>query len=93
LAISVSSYFVYSANTLNSLFSDADPEFGAKQAHELHYHLQYVLQDFAVDIVNGKGYVEVRPAGCDKGRAAKALFEEVGCPLVSMFRFVLKFDV
>ena len=66
-------------------YRDADPEFGARQAHELHFHLQFVLQDFNVDIVNGKGYVEVRPAGCDKGRAAKAIFEEHDFDFVAVF--------
>jgi len=56
-------------------YRDADPDFGARQAQELQLHLQFVLTPFDVDVVKGKGYVEVRTAGCDKGRAAKELFE------------------
>jgi len=56
-------------------YRDADPDFGARQAQELQLHLQFVLQPFGVDVVKGKGYVEVRTEGCDKGRAAQELFE------------------
>jgi hypothetical protein len=56
-------------------YRDADPDFGARQAQELQLHLQFVLTPFDVDVVRGKGYVEVRSAGCDKGRAARELFD------------------
>ncbi|KAH9248355.1 trehalose-phosphatase [Batrachochytrium salamandrivorans] len=55
-------------------YRDADPDFGNTQAKELQQNLQHVLSRFGVDVVKGKGYVEVRTAGCDKGFASKLLF-------------------
>ena len=35
---------------------------------ELADHLSGVLSTYAVDVVSGKGYLEVRPKGVDKGQ-------------------------
>eukprot|EP00548_Thalassiothrix_antarctica_P008749 CAMPEP_0194154710 /NCGR_PEP_ID=MMETSP0152-20130528/61602_1 /TAXON_ID=1049557 /ORGANISM="Thalassiothrix antarctica, Strain L6-D1" /LENGTH=1069 /DNA_ID=CAMNT_0038860987 /DNA_START=311 /DNA_END=3520 /DNA_ORIENTATION=+ len=52
-------------------YRDADPEFGYLQAKEIEDHLAGVLRNFAVDILHAGmeegGYVEVRPAGVNKG--------------------------
>jgi len=50
-------------------FRDAEPEFGALQAAELQDHLHGVLKAFPIEVVSGKGYVEVCPQGVDKGNA------------------------
>lgn len=48
-------------------FEDADLEFGAQQAKEMREHLDNLLQGYPVDVQVGKGYVEIKPAGVDKG--------------------------
>jgi len=48
-------------------YDDVDPEFGSMQAKELRDHLQGVLADYPVHIIMGKGYIEVRPRGVNKG--------------------------
>jgi len=52
-------------------YRDADPEFGYLQAKEIEDHLAGVLRNFAVDVLHAGieegGYVEVRPAGVNKG--------------------------
>jgi len=48
-------------------FDEVDPEFGLMQAQELRDHLQGVLSHCQVVVSMGKGYVEVRPKGVNKG--------------------------
>ncbi|CAE8675446.1 unnamed protein product, partial [Polarella glacialis] len=50
-------------------YRDADPHFGAWQAKELSGHLKELLveQSFDVEVVEGKGYVEVKLRGINKG--------------------------
>eukprot|EP00274_Cyanoptyche_gloeocystis_P006865 CAMPEP_0196652372 /NCGR_PEP_ID=MMETSP1086-20130531/1643_1 /TAXON_ID=77921 /ORGANISM="Cyanoptyche gloeocystis , Strain SAG4.97" /LENGTH=311 /DNA_ID=CAMNT_0041982879 /DNA_START=80 /DNA_END=1015 /DNA_ORIENTATION=+ len=48
-------------------YRDADPDFGLMQAEELHDRLKDVLSNFPVQVVNGKGIVEVKPMGINKG--------------------------
>mmetsp|Transcript_8817 Transcript_8817/g.20589 ORF Transcript_8817/g.20589 Transcript_8817/m.20589 type:complete len:1206 (+) Transcript_8817:157-3774(+) len=48
-------------------FEDADLEFGAQQAKEMREHLDNLLQGYPVEVQVGKGYVEIKPAGVDKG--------------------------
>jgi len=48
-------------------YDEVDPEFGNMQAKELQIHLKGVLANHPVQVVNGKGYLEVRPTGIDKG--------------------------
>lgn len=48
-------------------FDDVDPEFGSMQAKLLSDHLQSVLAEYPVNIQKGKGYIEVRPHGINKG--------------------------
>jgi len=49
-------------------FDDADPEFGAMQAKELHHHLGQVLSAWNdVAVHTGKGYLEVQPRDINKG--------------------------
>lgn len=52
-------------------FRDAEAEFGACQAKELHGELELALRTDAVDITTGKGYVEVKLRGVNKGAAVQ----------------------
>jgi len=49
----------------------ADPEFGAAQARELSVHLQVLLSNAPVELLQGEKILEVRPHGVDKGRAVR----------------------
>ncbi|HSN92829.1 MAG TPA: bifunctional alpha,alpha-trehalose-phosphate synthase (UDP-forming)/trehalose-phosphatase [Anaeromyxobacteraceae bacterium] len=53
----------------------ADPEHGAVQARELTVHLQAVLSNVPVEILQGDKVVEIRPHGVHKGRAAARALE------------------
>ena len=48
-------------------YDDVDPEFASMQVKELHQHLQGVLSNARVEVTVGKGYLEVRPSGINKG--------------------------
>jgi len=48
-------------------FEEADLEFGSLQAKEMREHLDNLLQGYPVSVHVGKGYVEIKPAGVDKG--------------------------
>jgi trehalose 6-phosphate synthase/phosphatase len=50
-------------------FRDAEAEFGLGQAKELHSELEIALRNDPVDITTGKGYVEVKIRGVNKGAA------------------------
>eukprot|EP00929_Paragymnodinium_shiwhaense_P113217 TRINITY_DN8147_c0_g2_i1.p1 TRINITY_DN8147_c0_g2~~TRINITY_DN8147_c0_g2_i1.p1 ORF type:complete len:1190 (+),score=229.25 TRINITY_DN8147_c0_g2_i1:170-3739(+) len=56
----------------------ADQHFGSWQAKELSCHLKELLFGFDVDVNEGKGYVEVKLRGIDKGRAAQKVLHKVG---------------
>ena len=50
-------------------FRDAEADFGPSQAKEMHAELEIALRAEAVDITTGKGYVEVKLRGVNKGAA------------------------
>lgn len=50
-------------------YGDADPDFGSWQAKELLDHLEGVLFNEPVDVVQGQSIVEVKPQGVSKGKA------------------------
>lgn len=56
-------------------FGDADPDYGPLQASEMVDHLNNVLSNFSVLVIKGKGYVEVRPEGVDKGSVIKKILQ------------------
>jgi len=58
-------------------FRDAEGEFGILQAKELQDHLHQMLKSFKVEVVSGKGYVEVCPLGVDKGQACEHILATV----------------
>eukprot|EP00941_MAST-03F_sp_MAST-3F-sp1_P004627 g4627.t1 len=55
------------------LYGNADPDFGALQSATLAQHLEGVLKNFAVDVLSGKNYIEVRPSGVNKGTMAERI--------------------
>ena len=59
-------------------FRDAEAEFGFAQAKELHAELEIALRNEAVDITTGKGYVEVKLRGVNKGAAIAKFLESLG---------------
>jgi trehalose 6-phosphate synthase/phosphatase len=59
-------------------FRDAEAEFGQAQAKELHAELEIALRSEAVDITTGKGYVEVKLRGVNKGAAVAKFLEAIG---------------
>lgn len=59
-------------------FLDADPEFGAWQAKEMHDHLESLLATFNVQVVNGIGWLQVRLANINKGNVAKYVLSRLG---------------
>jgi len=48
-------------------YDEVDPEFASMQVKELHQHLQGVLLHAPVEVTMGKGYLEVRAQGINKG--------------------------
>eukprot|EP00741_Cyanophora_paradoxa_P020390 tig00021254_g19681.t1 len=58
-------------------FANADAEFGAMQAKELQEHLTSVLASHPVQVVQGKGILEVKPRGLNKGVMADKLMAEL----------------
>eukprot|EP00940_MAST-03C_sp_MAST-3C-sp2_P003530 g3530.t1 len=55
--------------------SNADADFAAIQASNMIVQMKPILRNFAVDILEGKGYVEVRQRGVNKGAAALRILE------------------
>jgi trehalose 6-phosphate synthase/phosphatase len=58
-------------------FRDAESEFGYAQAKELHAELEIALRSEAVDITTGKGYVEVKLRGVNKGAAVAKFLDSL----------------
>lgn len=59
------------------LFRDADPDFGIWQAKELSQTLTDILFGFPVEVRSGKGYVEVKLCGVNKGQAVSNILTKV----------------
>jgi len=58
-------------------YRDADQHFGSWQAKELSTNLKDLLFGFDVEIVNGKGHVEVKLRGVNKGVACTRVLAKV----------------
>jgi trehalose-phosphatase len=48
-------------------YKDCDIYFGHVQANEVNTHLTNIFENCKLDIVNGKGYVEIKPRSVNKG--------------------------
>ena len=57
--------------------SNADSDFAKIQASNMIVQLKPILRNFAVDILEGKGYVEVRQRGVNKGASAMSLLNSM----------------
>lgn len=58
-------------------YRDADQHFGSWQAKELSSHLKELLFGFDVEVSEGKGYVEVKLRGINKGVAVQKVLSKV----------------
>ena len=58
-------------------YRDADPHFGSWQAKELSSHLKELLVGYDLEILEGKGYVEVKVRGVNKGVAVTKALNKV----------------
>jgi len=58
-------------------YRDADQHFGSWQAKELSSHLKELLFGYDVDVIDGKGYVEVKLRGVNKGVAVTKMLTKV----------------
>ncbi len=58
-------------------YRDVDTDFGIKESNELVAHLQIILENLPLDIVHGKGYVEVKPRGIGKGTYTNQMLDYV----------------
>lgn len=57
-------------------FKDCDIYFGHMQANEINTHLQNIFENCKLDIVNGKGYVEIKPKNVNKGYFISHIIKE-----------------
>lgn len=58
-------------------YRDADQHFGSWQAKELNQNLKDLLFGFEVDVIDGKGYVEAKIRGINKGVAVTKVLSKV----------------
>ncbi|KAF4745601.1 Trehalose-6-P synthase/phosphatase complex synthase subunit, partial [Perkinsus olseni] len=58
-------------------FRDTDPDFGLHQAKNLYSSLEEYLQGYDVEVTMGKGYVEAKLRGVNKGLAVQTILAEL----------------
>eukprot|EP00922_Rhytidocystis_sp_ex-Travisia-forbesii_P060305 GHVS01089405.1.p1 GENE.GHVS01089405.1~~GHVS01089405.1.p1 ORF type:complete len:1047 (-),score=173.86 GHVS01089405.1:125-3265(-) len=58
-------------------YRDADPDFGSMQAKELSNYLSEMLFGYPVTVVSGKGYVEAKLRGINKGNAVSRMLKQI----------------
>merc|ERR1712151_190771 len=75
------SYIENKGSALVWQYRDVDQHFGSWQAKELSSHLKELLFGFDVDIEEGKGYVEVKLLGINKGITSTRVLEKVSASL------------
>ncbi len=61
------SYITKKETIISWMYKDCDVYFGHIQANEINTHLQNIYENCKLDIVNGKGYVEIKPRNVNKG--------------------------
>ncbi|EER16132.1 Trehalose-phosphatase, putative [Perkinsus marinus ATCC 50983] len=71
------SYIEYKGSALVWQYGDADPDFGQWQAKELANSLEELLDTYNVEVVCGKGYVEIKVKGVNKGIAAQIILQRL----------------
>lgn len=70
-------YIYYKGSAMVWHYREADPELGAWQARELSAALEETLSSHHVVVSSGKGYVEVKIRGVNKGVAASTILKEL----------------
>ena len=70
-------YIYYKGSAMVWHYREADPELGAWQARELSAALEETLSSHHVVVSSGKGYVEVKIRGVNKGVAATTILKEL----------------
>ena len=70
-------YIHFKGSAMVWQYREADPELGAWQARELSAALEETLSSHHVVVSCGKGYVEVRVRGVNKGVVAKTILAEI----------------
>ena len=70
-------YIHFKGSAMVWQYREADPELGAWQARELSAALEETLSAHHVVVSSGKGYVEVRIRGVNKGVLAKTILAEM----------------
>ena len=70
-------YIHYKGSAMVWQYREADPELGAWQARELSAALEETLSTHHVVVSSGKGYVEVKVRGVNKGVLAKTILDEM----------------
>ncbi|EEQ98246.1 trehalose-6-phosphate synthase, putative [Perkinsus marinus ATCC 50983] len=58
-------------------FRDTDPDFGLHQAKNLYSSLEEYLKGYDVEVTMGKGYVEAKLRGVNKGLAVQTILAEL----------------
>ncbi|KFG61324.1 trehalose-phosphatase [Toxoplasma gondii RUB] len=58
-------------------YRDADPDFGSMQAKDLSNYLGELLFGYPVSVMSGKGYVEVKLRGVNKGHAVEKVLRKL----------------
>jgi len=61
------SYITKKETIITWYYKDCDVYFGHIQANEINTHLQNIYENSTLDIVNGKGKVEIKPRNVNKG--------------------------
>lgn len=78
------SYLYKKQSIITWFYRDCDVYFGMVQANEINTHLHNIFEYCKLDIVNGKGYVEIKPKGVNKGyfvsHIIKSLISKNLCP-------------
>mmetsp|Transcript_9560 Transcript_9560/g.28887 ORF Transcript_9560/g.28887 Transcript_9560/m.28887 type:complete len:802 (-) Transcript_9560:337-2742(-) len=57
-------------------YKNADQAFGKSQARDLNEHLNKMMNGFAVDVLHGIGWLQVRLSGVGKGNAVQRFIKE-----------------
>jgi trehalose 6-phosphate synthase/phosphatase len=71
------SFLQEKASLISWQYRDADPEFGQQQSKVLCETLGELLADHPVQITTGKGYVEVRTEGVNKGTSVMHVLDQL----------------
>jgi trehalose 6-phosphate synthase/phosphatase len=65
-------------------YRQADPEFGARQAHELRMLLGDALSNQPLEVLEGKKVIEIRRRGVGKGSVAHRLLHALGGEVIAI---------